>query len=335
MRLRDFLRDHLLGMITVVLVILIQSLFLMTTGSTYGTVFVLAGLWISVMIGYVLCVFLVRQQKMKRLLALQEELAQKYLIAELMDKPTRADDQVYYSVLKKSHKSMLEEIGKVRHERREYREYIEQWIHEVKTPIAGLNLLCANHKSELTSSVLLEVNKVQHIAEQALFYARSECVEKDYHIKEHTLADMIHGAIMENKPVLLSNKVAIEVDNCELSVFTDEKWIIFILNQLISNAVKYQNGPLKLTFQGVHVGDQIQLKMRDNGIGIREDELVRVFEKGFTGSNGRRRSHATGIGLYLCKKLCDKLGVGIGISSCTQGTTIILSFYRNSYIHYD
>ena len=230
---------------------------------------------------------------------------------------------------------MLEQIAKIRNERKEYREYIEQWIHEVKTPISALKLLCANNKNEFSKNILIELNKIQHMSEQALFYARSECVEKDYHISEQLLSDIIHEAIMDNKPLLINNNVSIEVENCQINVFTDEKWIVFILNQLISNCIKYRREHLEIHFYTELENDFVHLNITDNGIGIKEDEVSQIFEKGFTGSNGRTHIHSTGIGLYLCKKLCDKLGVGIRAESSYHGTTIKLSFYKNSYIHYE
>ena len=226
---------------------------------------------------------------------------------------------------------MLEQVSAVKRERREYREYIEQWIHEIKTPLTALKLLCDNNKSEITRTMLLELERLNHFAGQALYYARSETVEKDYLIKETLLSDIIHQAVSDNKQLLLSNGVQIHLKDCEHTVFTDEKWVIFILNQLIGNAVRYRRENPVLIFRAFCTEDGISLSIEDNGIGIPADELPRIFEKGFTGTNGRLGKSSTGLGLYLCRRLCGKLGIGISAASGVGGTAITLSFICNHF----
>ena len=147
------------------------------------------------------------------------------------------------------------------------------------------------------------------------------------------LADVVHGAIADNKYLLRQCDMAITVDDLEIVVYADDKWVRFILNQIISNAVKYRSPEQPV----LHIftersGDQVLLSVADNGIGIPESDLPRIFEKGFTGQNGRTIHSSTGIGLYLCKRLCDKLGIGLAASSSGSGTTITLSFHINDFI---
>ena len=240
---------------------------------------------------------------------------------------------MYYQLLKLAGKSMLERIGEVERERGEYRTYIEQWVHEVKTPITALKLLCENNRSPFSREVLAELENIDRCAEQALYYARSEHTEKDYSIREMSLADVVHGAIADNKYLLRQCDMAITVDDLEIVVYADDKWVRFILNQIISNAVKYRSPEQPV----LHIftersGDQVLLSIADNGIGIPESDLPRIFEKGFTGQNGRTIHSSTGIGLYLCKRLCDKLGIGLAASSSGSGTTITLAFHINDFI---
>ncbi len=247
--------------------------------------------------------------------------------------PDQAEEQVYYQLLKLAGKSMLERIGEVERERGEYRTYIEQWVHEVKTPITALKLLCENNRSPFSREVLAELENINRCAEQALYYARSEHTEKDYSIREMSLADVVHGAIADNKYLLRQCDMAITVDDLEPVVYADDKWVRFILNQIISNAVKYRSSEQPV----LHIftersGDQVLLSIADNGIGIPESDLPRIFEKGFTGQNGRTIHSSTGIGLYLCKRLCDKLGIGLAASSSGSGTTITLAFHINDFI---
>ena len=262
-----------------------------------------------------------------------EGLEEKYLLSEMLPEPEHAEEQVYFQLFKMASKSMLEQIGTVARERQEYREYIEQWIHEIKTPITAMKLLCENHKEPFTRELMRELEKTNRFTEQALYYARSEYTEKDYSVQEIRLFDVVHQAIADNKYLLLQNQVALEMEESELTVYSDDKWIRFILDQLIVNAVKYSREHPVLHFYTQVQGDQIFLFVEDHGIGISENELPRIFEKGFTGQNGRIRQNATGIGLYLCKRLCDKLGIGIAAQSGETGTTMILSFQINHFIH--
>ena len=143
---------------------------------------------------------------------------------------------------------------------------------------------------------------------------------------------MVHGAIADNKYLLRQNNVTVTVDDMEYSIYSDDKWVRFILDQLISNAIKYRTDQPMLHFFAVKENDKIILSVEDNGIGIPRSDLSRIFEKGFTGQNGRTIHSSTGIGLYLCKRLCDKLGIGISASSDGKGTTISLSFHINDFV---
>ena len=273
-----------------------------------------------------------RRKQMDTLLESVNQLEEKYLIAEVTGLPERADDRVFYQVMKAAEKSMLERIGNMQREQKEYREYIEQWVHEVKTPITAMKLLCENHPSEFSRAILTELEKVDRFTEQTLYYARSEHTQKDYAIREIQLSDVVHGAIADNKYLLRQNDVSIEMEMVTDTVYTDDKWVRFILNQLIGNSIKYRTEKPRLTFYTEQQSNQVLLFIKDNGIGIAEADLPRVFEKGFTGQNGRNIQNSTGIGLYLCKRLCDKLGIGLSLHSGNNATTAILSFHINHFL---
>ena len=183
-------------------------------------------------------------------------------------------------------------------------------------------------------ALLSALEAIDRYTEQALYYARSEHTEKDYFIRELRLFDAVHQSIGQNKYLLLQNGVTLQVHETEDTVFSDEKWLCFILNQLISNAVKYRRDPPVLTFRAVRDQDTLTLSLQDNGIGIDVRDLPRIFDKGFTGQNGRRSApNATGLGLYLCKRLCDKLDIGLQAQSSPAGTTLSLTFRINDFIH--
>lgn len=308
--------------------------FLRVNGNGFDSIILIILVWVLLLAGCSCYSWFTRKAQTEKLLELTEQLEERYLISEVMEKPRRADDQIYYQILKMAGKSMLEQIGIVKRERIEYKEYIEQWIHEIKTPITAMKLICENHRSDFTNEMLVDLERINRYTEQALYYARSEHTEKDYLIREIRLFDVVHQAIAENKYVLRQYNIRIDLAETEDSVYSDEKWLCFILNQLIVNAVKYRSELSVISFHTERAGNEITLCIEDNGIGINESDLPRIFEKGFTGENGRNVSqNATGIGLYLCKRLCDKLGIGIVAASSGTGTVMRLSFYINVFIH--
>ncbi len=217
----------------------------------------------------------------------------------------------------------------------DYKEYIELWIHEIKLPIATSKMIIENNKNKTTKKIEEELEKVENYIEQALFYARSNTVEKDYFIKKVPLKEMVNESIKKNKNALIQEKIAINIHEIDLEVRTDNKWVVFILNQIIQNSVKYRNQDRnsQIEIYAKSGKEKVMLFIKDNGIGMKKGEITRVFEKGFTGTNGRLLSKkSTGIGLYLCKKLCNKLGMGIELESAEgEGTEICLIFPQNSW----
>ena len=273
-----YVKNHLPLILLNLLGALALSLFLLATGNAIQTVLFILITWMLVLILCLTICYLSRKKRLDKLLEMAGQLKERYLIPEVMQKPDRAEEQVFYQILKMSEKSMLERIGEVERERGEYRAYIEQWVHEVKTPITALKLLCENNRSPFSRDVLAELENINRYTEQALYYARSEHTEKDYSIREMNLADVVHGAIADNKYLLRQCDMAITVDDLEPVVYADDKWVRFILNQIISNAVKYrapQHPALRIFTE--RSGDQVLLSIADNGIGIPESDLPRIF----------------------------------------------------------
>ena len=177
-------------------------------------------------------------------------------------------------------------------------------------------------------------DKIENYIEQALFYARSNTVEKDYYVKKVDLKEIVNNAILKNKRNLIQNKINVKTYHLDEEVFTDSKWCIFIINQIIQNSIKYSKKENKeIEIYSVDKNEKVVLYIKDNGIGIKKGEITKVFEKGFTGENGRQiGKKSTGIGLYLCKKLCDKLGLGIEFNSNKdEGSIVNLVFPKSSF----
>ena len=267
-----------------------------------------------------------------------QELDNKYLLSEVMEKPDFVEAELLKETLQETGKSMLENVNTYKHLQEDYKEYIELWIHEIKTPIAASKMIIENNKSEVTRSIEEELGKIENYTEQALFYARSNSVEKDYIITKSNLKEIVNSAILKNKNSLLSNKVSIEIHDIEESVYTDSKWTVFMISQILQNSIQYAKQEKgKIEIYAEPKTEKIVLYIKDNGIGIQKGEITRVFEKGFTGNNGRiTGKKSTGLGLYLCKKLCDKLGLKIELDSVKDiGTEVRIVFPKNSYTNFD
>lgn len=255
-----------------------------------------------------------------------ESLDNKCLLSEMIEFPKFYEGKLLFRVLKRTNKSMNDEIASYHLSSKEYREYVELWVHEIKTPIAGAKLICENTKNYVVEA---ELEKIDKFVEQALFYCRSNSVEKDFLIKKICLQDLVNGVLRKNAKYLIENKVAIETKALNQEVLADMKWVEFILEQIINNSVKYQCKKIKI--YGQQQENSVSLFIFDDGIGISSHDIGRVFDKGFTGENGRIFAKSTGIGLYLCKKLCIKLGLSIQIQSKQdQGTSLEIIFPKSN-----
>lgn len=276
-----------------------------------------------------------RKKFYDNLLKILEELDEKYLITEIIKTPNFLEGQIFKNSLEQIDKSMLENVNKYKYMTEDYKEYIELWIHEIKIPISTSKMVIENNKNAITKSIDEELDKVENYIEQALFYARSNTVEKDYYIRKVVLKEIVNESIKKNKSSLIQEKISIDIHDLEIEVNTDNKWIVFILNQIIQNSIKYRKKENSVIEIYANQGkENVILYIKDNGIGIKQGEITRVFEKGFTGTNGRlSNKKSTGIGLYLCKKLCNKLGIGIELNSVqNEGTEVKLVFPKDSYI---
>ena len=267
------------------------------------------------------------------LLASLDALEDKYLVHALIHEGEFTDAKLLDEILYTTGKSMTENVGRARKEQEEYKEYMELWVHDIKLPIAAAKLVAENNPGPVSESMDEELDKIDAMTENVLYYARSECVEKDYIIRRCNLKELVGASVRANKKYLIRSHFSINIRNCDIQVLTDPKWASFILNQIISNSIKYSSSKPSLTFSASKGQEGLSLSVSDNGIGISADELGRIFEKGFTGSGGRNEgSRSTGIGLYLCRKLCGKLGMGIRASSEPgKGTEITIVFPKESF----
>ena len=263
-----------------------------------------------------------------------DKLDKKYLVLEMLNKPSFYDGEILYEVLYEINKSMNENVKKYEISLTDFKEYIELWIHEIKLPIASLTLMNHNQKSKVDKRYVEQIRRIDDYVDQILYFVRSENAEKDYLIKEANLKKIINNVAMKNKDDLLENNISFIVEVQDEMVLTDSKWLEFIINQIVSNSIKYKHDDVDsvIKLKVEEQSKQIDLHIYDNGIGIPAKDIKRVFEKTFTGENGRSRSKSTGMGLYIVKRLCEKLGHKIAVKSVpNEYTDVVISFSKNDF----
>lgn len=279
---------------------------------------------------YLYCVYYVKKKKALEIIRECNDLEEKYYISEIIHKDDSIDGYPYYYALKEACKAMNDKIGDIEKSERDYQEYIESFAHEIKTPIAAISLYAENKKDE---SLKYEIGKIEEYVEQVLYYARSDVTEKDYFVKKIKINELIHPLILKNKDILLKRHIIINVHDLDVFVYTDEKWVSFMISQVLNNAIKYLDKDKKMIEIYSEIKyNQVVLVILDNGCGIRASDAPRVFDKGFTGSN-RKKEYATGIGLYLVKKLSEKLDIMVSIDSKYQEYTKVSFVFPKSKMH--
>lgn len=390
MRLTDYLSDKIIVILINMASMIALSLYLISTGNYLTNVILILAAWGIILVTYLSVDYIIKRKYFNKIDDILKNLDKPYLISEVMDKGNSIYDKIYRDVIHTSNKSVIEEIRGLKKSQSEYKEYIESWVHDIKTPLTAINLICENNKNDYTKKIQRETGIIENQVENVLYYARMEQVYKDYMIHSVNLKNVVLNAVRRNKLYFIQGKMQVNVEFDDIMVSTDEKWIEFLLNQIFLNAIKYranENAHIDITTN--KQDKNIELIIEDNGIGIPKEDIGRIFEKGFTGSNGRRDSEkennikrenntensvrkdnstehnrekyarkedekeynvkennikkdnstdyniskkATGIGLYLCKNLCDKLDIGIRCES-EEGryTRMILTFPDSDY----
>lgn len=327
MTIKEFIVDRLDRMIIHIAFLFVIATFLLITGTQAGIVTLLLIVCLLIFLLELLSDFWKTKKRLSELKAIMDGLDQRYLFTECAPKPHNLYERKLFDLLRLSGKSMIEAVSDAQAAGREYREYIEQWVHEIKTPITAAKLICHNTDSDTRRKLEAELAQIDAHVERALFYARAENPEKDFIVSKTCLAAICEEAIGAHRNLLIQNGVRVEMENPDENIYTDGKWAAFMLGQLLQNAARYRGETPVITLSGKRLGRQVQLTVQDNGIGIPAHELPRVFDRGFTGRNGRSRGGSTGMGLYLCKRLADALGIGLQIRSTVGvGTCVTLTF---------
>ncbi|MDD3403684.1 MAG: sensor histidine kinase [Hespellia sp.] len=331
----SYLKDKILLFVLQFVCMCILGLFLCLTGYPIANFWLIFIAWLVILSIWLTANWLERRRYFQQMERTLERLDQRYLLGELMPSSWHLEDKLYQKMIRKSNKAVIERIHQIEEEEHDYKEYIESWVHEIKAPITSISLICENRRKQGNQeykTVGLENQKIENYVDMALYYARSEEVYKDYMIQETSLETVVYEVLSKNRQFLIEHQIQAEVD-CPDKACTDGKWISFLLNQMILNSVKYKSEHPLLKIYTRKTEKSVLLILEDNGIGIRQEELSRIFDKGFTGSNGRSHERATGMGLYICKKLSSKIGVDLRAESTWQkGTKMMIEFPISTYL---
>lgn len=333
MKLSRYLKDKLYFKILFITFLSLIILLLVGFKVSLELIIVIISLLVIFAILVLIIEYLKKRSFYNEFVNIVDKLDKKYLVIEMLNSPNFQEGEILYNELFEINKSMLENIKNYEISMNDFKDYIEMWIHEVKIPLSSLVLMIHNNKNNISSKMVDQVNRLDNYVDQVLFYVRAENAEKDYLIKKTELNKVINKIALKNKDYILENNICFSVLNCEKKVLTDSKWLEFIIDQIINNSIKYKRD-IASSFIKIYTeenNEEIRLIIYDNGIGIDAKDLPRVFDKTYTGTNGRLKSKSTGMGLYIAKNLCEKLGHKIAIESkVNEYTKVIITFNKES-----
>lgn len=288
-----------IGFFVITLIFCIIFLLLITI--PYALILLMACTISLLFIAWLFVSYQIEHRKLRRMEQLIEQLEQPYLVGEILLEPTSLIEQKYFEMMRVISHDAISQVEATSRQSVDYKEYVEQWIHELKTPLTAMSLILANEPD--VRKLRRELKRADNLTDTILHYARLQTLEKDKQFSSFPMAQIVNAAVKNQMDVLIAAKIQVEIIG-DFQIYNDQKALQFIINQLLINSAKYCPA-CKITIHMQHH----QLVYTDNGIGIPKHELSRIFERGYTGSNGRTLGTSTGMGLYIVAKLCDELHI--------------------------
>lgn len=237
------------------------------------------------------------------------------------------NEEIYQEIIKNLKSEISDKENTYNSSVQDMTEYYSVWAHQIKTPIASMKLSLQNEDSHLTRKLSSDLLRIEQYVEMVLAFLRLDSTSNDYLFKEYELDTVVKQSVRKFASDFIGKKLKLEYTPLERKIITDEKWFSFVIEQILSNSIKYT----REGFVKIYMSDENTLCISDTGIGIAPEDLPRIFENGYTGFNGRLDKSASGIGLYLCKRICDNLGIGISVSSkLGKGTQFFLDIEQYS-----
>lgn len=328
MSIGEFLKDKTLIILWNILMFIVLAAVLLVINVKCIIISFVFCIWFLPLGSYMAYEFIKHKDYYYEINSILEKLDKKYLIPEMIKESNFIEGEKLNHILKEISRDMHEHVKYYKDMQEDYREYIETWVHEIKTPIASTKLIIENNQNEVTNKIDFQIDRIEGFVQQVLYYSRSNNVSKDYIVKQINLDNVVRNVIKRNYRDFIHKKIKLDIKDINEIVHSDGKWVEFIINQIIGNSIKYSNNkePM-ISIYSIKKANSVMLIIEDNGVGIIDKDINRIFEKGFTGENGRKFSKSTGIGLYLCEKLCSKLGLKISLNSeVNKGTRVTIVF---------
>lgn len=302
--IKQYIKVLLLFIVFAFVFCIVFSLYNLETEAIYYSIILCAFIGLI----YICINFINYYKKHIQLYKLQNEIS---ISLENLPSPKTLMEEDYTNLILTLNKEYKNYISKSDIAKSDMIDYYTMWVHQIKTPISAMKLLIQTSESEISSDLSSELFKIEQYVEMVLSYIRLGSNENDFVIKEYDLDNIVRQAIRKYAPLFIRKKINLDFKPTNFKVLTDEKWLVFVIEQLLSNAIKYTNKG-KISIYSL---ENKKLVIEDTGIGISKEDIPRIFDKGFTGYNGRTDKKATGLGLYLCKNILDKLSHKISIES--------------------
>lgn len=347
MKLIDFLKDKIAYIIVYFIGISLAILITCLTVSMKVMYFSLNNIVYAYLISIVVLIIILVYEYSKESAfyrGLYKALNSENIIEDILniEQGITMEQRLFTSVLKKLHKTYEGNIYKYEDVQKQYSYFINQWVHQMKTPVSVINLLLqeesAEECKETFDSIGEENEKISQGLNIMLYNARINEFNHDFNVEDVDILLILRKAINDNKKLLIRHKIFPEIEGETAIVHTDKKWMYFVINQIIINAIKYTAAAERqrkaISFSIKEDAEKTVVGIKDNGIGIPKEDLGRVFNAFFTGKNGRKASESTGMGLYLSKQICEELGNKLYVESQEgKGTEFFIIFYKSKNIY--
>lgn len=321
--LKEYLTSRKEGIILVIIFYIVFIVVFYLYSIKYEAIFYSVILTSLVALIYIIYDFMKYDKKHKHLINIGKQIE-----GSIKSLPSSRDllEADYQNIILEIYEEKTKMISKADIRQTEMIDYFTMWAHQIKTPIAAMRLLIEWETSDYDKELISQIFKIEQYVEMVLGYIKIDNLSSDLVLEKHSLSNIVKQCIRKHAPLFIKKNIALDFQEMNCTVLTDEKWLVFAIEQLLSNALKYTNeGKISISILNQ---ERKLLVIEDAGIGIASEDLPRVFEKGFTGYNGRLDKKATGIGLYLCKKVLDKLSHSIYITSEVNiGTRVEIEFF--------
>lgn len=258
-----------------------------------------------------------------------------FFAEESVGEPKTYEQYLYKQLFQKNNENHQEKMLSILQEKKETLEFMTSWFHEIKTPIAVSKLVIEkSSQTEALQSISEEIHMIDSYIEQALYFVKTDDFNQDYFISQTELDKIVRSVIKQHAKIFIKKKIKVDFLVEPIEILTDKKWLTYVLAQIISNSLKYTEDGGTIIFHSVGDSKEVRLVISDNGIGISQADVPRVFEKGFTGVNGRAYGKSTGMGLYLAKKLSRKLGHELSVTSIENDHTSFTIHFPKGHDYY-